>query len=257
MAIILINNTIEFDEDLKVLKNIETDDMINLSFTSCNLLSLLITHKGDVVSRNEIFVNVFDINGSHTTHNNLNQYISSLRKNIKTLGIEEDVIITIPRIGFMIAQDVILTKDIDPENKLNENSPVIVIPDHIKTSKIVIMFLCLAMSVYACYFLYNINKTKISKETIPVVQIKKTVTNGNCKINIINKDDHLPTTEIENILSDFTSYTKEECQNNTYYYLFRSNIIDARYQKFILKCIGDITKFPGCHSFYDSISGEL
>ncbi|EPB5915896.1 transcriptional regulator [Citrobacter amalonaticus] len=254
MEIILINNIIEFNEDQRKLKNIETDDCITLSFTSCNLLSLLLKHQGDVVSRTEIFINVFDINGSHTTHNNLNQYISSLRKNIKSLGIDEDVIITIPRTGFMITKNLTITKDIE---KYCSDTITSDIPKHINKSKMIVMFFTFAISSYICYYLLNYNKTKITKESIPVTEISNTFEKGNCQFNIINNDDVLSSSELKSLLKHFQPYTDEQCQQNVIYYFFRSNIINSGYQKFILKCIGDITNIPGCHSFYNSISGDL
>lgn len=153
MTIILLNNIIEFDNDNSRLLNKSTGDVINLSLTSSGVLNLLIEHKGDVVSRNEIFDKIFVFNGNNITNNNLNQYISSLRRNIKSLGIEEEFIITVPRVGFMISRDII-TSDIQYEHM--EADTTLINYKKKRAIKLISIYgalMCVIISGYLCYFL--------------------------------------------------------------------------------------------------------
>jgi DNA-binding winged-HTH domains len=106
-----IEGFITFDTENASLVNLLTGDSIELSQTSNRLLAELLNHRGDIVSRGEIFQSVFDRFGARASNSNLNQYISTLRKGMSELGIEKDVIITVPRVGFRISDNVIIKSD--------------------------------------------------------------------------------------------------------------------------------------------------
>lgn len=126
-----IEKLIQFDTENATLVNQLTGDSIELSLTSSRLLAKLLSHHRDVLSREEIFQSVFDQFGARSSNSNLNQYISILRKNIAELGIEKEVIVTIPRVGFRISEcvaisafdeqptDVVLINNIKTKTKSN------------------------------------------------------------------------------------------------------------------------------------------
>lgn len=119
-----IEKLIQFDTENATLVNLLTGDSIELSLTSTRLLAKLLSHHRDVLSREEIFQSVFDKYGARSSNSNLNQYISILRKNILELGVEKEVIVTIPRIGFRISENVSITFDdeLPGEEVLTQNS---------------------------------------------------------------------------------------------------------------------------------------
>lgn len=106
-----IEGFITFDTEDASLVNLLTGDCIELSQTSTRLLAELLNHRGDILSRNEIFQSVFDKYGARASNSNLNQYISTLRRNLNDLGVEKEIIVTVPRIGFKIAEDAIINND--------------------------------------------------------------------------------------------------------------------------------------------------
>jgi len=108
-----IEGFITFDTEEACLVNLLTGDCIELSATSTRLLANLLQYRGDIVSRIEIFQTVFEKYGARASNSNLNQYISTLRRSLSDLGIEKDVIITVPRIGFKISDEIIVTTDSD------------------------------------------------------------------------------------------------------------------------------------------------
>ena len=104
-----IEGFITFDTEEASLVNLLTGDCIELSATSTRLLTNLLQYRGDIISRVDIFQSVFEKYGARPSNSNLNQYISTLRRSLADLGIEKNVIITVPRIGFKISEEVIIT----------------------------------------------------------------------------------------------------------------------------------------------------
>ncbi|WBF44096.1 winged helix-turn-helix domain-containing protein [Serratia rubidaea] len=107
-----INGQILFDMDSGSLSLLGlSDEPLPISNPSKRLLLLLIVHQGEQVSRELIFRKVWDDYGMVSSNNNLNQCVSKLRRVLKTLGIEEEVIITVPKVGFMLSRSVAIECD--------------------------------------------------------------------------------------------------------------------------------------------------
>ena len=87
-----IEGFITFDTEDASLLNLLTGDCVELSQTSTRLLAELLNHRGDILSRSEIFHSVFDQYGARASNSNLNQYISTLRRNLSDLGVEKEII---------------------------------------------------------------------------------------------------------------------------------------------------------------------
>ncbi|MCS3409447.1 winged helix-turn-helix domain-containing protein [Serratia sp. AKBS12] len=102
-----INGHVLFDADSGSLSlMVFSDDPLAVSNPTKRLLLLLIINHGEPVSREVIFRKVWDDYGMVSSNNNLNQCVSKLRRILKTLGIEEEVIITVPKVGFMLSRDI-------------------------------------------------------------------------------------------------------------------------------------------------------
>lgn len=103
----LIHSFINYrTEDGAIWLNSDERSAITLTITMNRLLSLLLERKGQVVPRDEILENIWDKHGLRSSNNTLNKYISELRKLFVGFGIEEECIITIPRVGFMFSSDI-------------------------------------------------------------------------------------------------------------------------------------------------------
>jgi DNA-binding winged helix-turn-helix (wHTH) protein len=103
----IINQQIIFDSDMSTLGLVcAQDELIQISNPTKRLLLVLIAHKGEAITREVIFKKVWDDYGMVSSNNNLNQCVSKLRKIVKNLGIEEEVIVTVPKVGFMLHQQV-------------------------------------------------------------------------------------------------------------------------------------------------------
>ena len=122
-----INDHIIFDVDTGTMSLTDfPDDPISISNPSKRLLLLLITHHGEPVGREAIFKKVWDDYGMVSGNNNLNQCVSKLRRVIKNLGIEDEVIVTVPKVGFMLRYEIRVESCEGPEDRFvngDINSP--------------------------------------------------------------------------------------------------------------------------------------
>lgn len=74
--------------------------------TANRILTLLIESHGHVVEREYLLEQVWESHGLVSSNGSLNQYISILRKTLTSLTDIEDIIVSIPKVGFIISQDI-------------------------------------------------------------------------------------------------------------------------------------------------------
>ncbi|MEJ4047403.1 winged helix-turn-helix domain-containing protein [Erwinia sp. SLM-02] len=80
-------------------------DMLSLSRISNELLCLLVENNGRPLSRDDVLNELWGRRGLSSSSNNLNNYVSMLRKTLASLGVV-DIITTIPRYGFIFSAEV-------------------------------------------------------------------------------------------------------------------------------------------------------
>ncbi|MGL4757385.1 MAG: winged helix-turn-helix domain-containing protein [Aeromonadaceae bacterium] len=114
-----IADAVAFDEREGALENLASGEKLMLPLTACMTLAFLIEHQGQAISRDEIFRNVWDKYGYKASNNTLNQYISLIRRHLTDLGAGRDIIVTLPKVGFIIPSEVKIERDDDSEH----NSP--------------------------------------------------------------------------------------------------------------------------------------
>lgn len=102
----IIDDAVMFNEIKGSLVNLNTEDEINLPPTASCILLMLCHSNGAPVERGEVIESVRLKFGFDVSNNTLSQYISLLRKNLRSLGIEDDVIMTVPKVGFYISTDI-------------------------------------------------------------------------------------------------------------------------------------------------------
>ncbi|WP_249932425.1 MULTISPECIES: winged helix-turn-helix domain-containing protein [Citrobacter] len=84
----------------------DEDSVIILTATMNRLLAYLLERQGQVINRDELLDNVWDLHGLRSSNHTLNKYISEIRKHFVSTGIQAECITTVPRIGFMFNQDI-------------------------------------------------------------------------------------------------------------------------------------------------------
>lgn len=108
----IINNEISFNEEDGHLENSAAEISVLMATSTRRLLEVLISNQGNPVEREFLLKTVWDDNGLRSSNSNLNQYISILRKQLNQVGVPDNAIITIPRVGFMFSPDIDVRRDI-------------------------------------------------------------------------------------------------------------------------------------------------
>ncbi|MBK0034752.1 helix-turn-helix domain-containing protein [Erwinia sp. S43] len=114
----LINGTLKYNSYDGTLYLIDGSvDMLTLSRIANELLCLMVENNNNPLSREHILNDLWTKKGLSSSGNNLNNYMSILRRALSNLGFS-DVIITIPRHGFMLSADVEIMSDDNDEGEI-------------------------------------------------------------------------------------------------------------------------------------------
>lgn len=108
----IINKDVSFNEEDGNLENQVAEVSVLMAASTRRLLEVLIKNQGNPVTRDCLFKTVWDDNGMRSSNGNLNQYISILRKQLDQVGLPDNTIITIPRVGFMFNPDILISQEI-------------------------------------------------------------------------------------------------------------------------------------------------
>ncbi|WP_075180861.1 transcriptional regulator [Pantoea sp. 1.19] len=116
----LINGKIEFYPVANMLNpHAHPDDKIILNSPASRCFLLLIQRHGTVVSQHDFMEEVWKKNGVMVSPNTFYQNISILRKGLKEAGLEEEIIMTIPRIGLTLSESCSIQQVNDESNAPN------------------------------------------------------------------------------------------------------------------------------------------
>lgn len=107
----IINEAVEFHPATSTLRDLHNPDvMVALNSPAGRCLLLLISRVGTIVTQQEFMDIVWKQSGMRVTSNAYYQNISVLRKGLKRIGLGEDIIVTIPRIGLTLASGTRIRK---------------------------------------------------------------------------------------------------------------------------------------------------
>lgn len=87
---------------------LDDDSHVTLTATTSRLLKFLLDHRARVVYRDEILEKVWDAHGLRTSSHSLNKYISDLRAVFRNMGCAEEVIVTVPKVGFRVSESILI-----------------------------------------------------------------------------------------------------------------------------------------------------
>lgn len=152
--VFLLNSTVVFWPERNVLyaKSDETK-RITLSNPATRCLLLLIQQQGQVIERNYFFEHVWYINGAQVTNNTFYQNISLLRRAFKELSLNEELIVTVPKVGIRLEPqlEVLEQKIEDPLS----DQPVTASVSSVKTVKksLPMRTLCWLLAGFVCCFI--------------------------------------------------------------------------------------------------------
>lgn len=249
----LIEEQILFSPEEQQLTHVEKQESINISVIASQILAKLIEDQGHVVERETFFSEIIDRFGAASTNNNLNQYISNIRKQIHYLGIENEIIQTVPRVGFMIPLSIKVIEQ-------HANSHVILSPHTNKNTNLKVSLqrlwaIAMIIIIFSSITRFWKEKTNvIAWNEYPQVVATPINNDKSCQFFILQsgisyrKDDDFDSVSKLVKIEDLT------CDKgvNTRYYIYQSPINNSRYRRFVLKCTGDLSR-PACYSHYKSV----
>ncbi|WP_313080565.1 winged helix-turn-helix domain-containing protein [Atlantibacter sp.] len=100
----IINEKVMFSPDTNSLCPVDDKTKpIALHTPSSQCLLILLQHNNEVVSQKLLFEEIWEKNGALVTANTLYQNIALIRKALKTAGIDEEIIKTVPKQGVKIS----------------------------------------------------------------------------------------------------------------------------------------------------------
>lgn len=102
---VTINGSIIYNKDKSIIYNISNDEFIvTLQNPANQCLAILIEKRPEIVNQDYFFYHVWEKNGLPINVNTFYQTISLIRKALKSVGLEEDIIKTTPRLGINIPE---------------------------------------------------------------------------------------------------------------------------------------------------------
>jgi DNA-binding winged helix-turn-helix (wHTH) protein len=122
----LINNTLYFHPAKQLLQPVSGEDnTVSLNTPASRCLLLLLQKQGEIVTKEDFFLHVWENKGQYANTNTLYQNISLIRKAFRNVGFDEDVIYTVPREGFSFLGTAILLED---DSNISDDNTVLNTP---------------------------------------------------------------------------------------------------------------------------------
>lgn len=106
-----INEVVIYDSESAILFPFDkSNDMVTLTRISNDLLFLFVKNNNVSLRRDYILNELWEKRGLSASSNNLNNYVSMLRKALEKFGLV-GLITTIPKFGFIFEADIVIVND--------------------------------------------------------------------------------------------------------------------------------------------------
>ncbi|HIF2548599.1 TPA: winged helix-turn-helix domain-containing protein [Salmonella enterica] len=243
---IVIDGDINFTPMANCLKNVSTGETEELGHISSLLLLHLLINREQITRREEIFNNVFIPYGAKATDPNLNQHILFIRKALTAVGYKDDLIITVPKIGFKVNQCTITF--VSPANDVKQSG--MQKRGKTKGEKKTIIFygaaiMVLFISVTTAAFFRHQDKVHFEK-----INIKNELKYDQCNIKQITNEkvDKISPADVKRIL--LSMEVRPDCTRyHDVYYFQNSNATNTLKWGFTAVCSYDLGHY-NCDSYY-------
>lgn len=122
---IILNGVAAFlPEKHKIIAINGDQPALSLSIPASRCLSLLINYQGSVIQREHFFREVWLSNGAQVTNNTFYQNISLLRRAFKEFGLNEEYIVTVPKVGIKL-ENMLKVEHKETQEELLVYEPII------------------------------------------------------------------------------------------------------------------------------------
>ncbi|WP_300000346.1 winged helix-turn-helix domain-containing protein [uncultured Cedecea sp.] len=254
----IIQNAIRFDPaDYTLEQTHEPHTVVTLTVTMSRLLLFLVEKHGENVTKDDILSQVWEAHGLRASTNSLNKYISDLRQMFRALGLEDEIIATIPRVGFSISGAIVISTVSRMESEIVpivSATPLEERRDGLRTYQYVFLFIVVLFLSGLLFYIFHPKDsdediyTTTQKsypvgmiDTCPVVSLKPVA-------------DNLKARSIE-ITKHILAMRGRSCGNEIQYYIYFSEdvIYHQRGRVFLADCAMKDPKMgliTSCINFY-------
>lgn len=271
MVTYLIEGSILFIPSESTLNRISSNETVLLPLLTCDVFLMLLLSQGEAISRDKLLTDIFERREASPTNHNLNQYVLNLRKQLVFLGLENPVIQTVPRVGFMIPSGVLVEKreheqrsgsyekllkdkntftetHIAPPTKRGGLS-VVRLSQGLLSAWILLMLLI--TSLLLKYQSQNAS-TAIHWDDPPYANPVALNDDKMCQIFIIPSGIDIHKDNAEKYKSLIHKFVPVQCTTNemTRYYIYRSAESATKFRTFVLRCSYHNNDRPYCYSWY-------
>lgn len=248
-------------EDGAIWLQDDEGSLVVLTVIMNRLLTYLIEHRAQVVPRDDLFHNVWDLHGLHSSNHTLNKYLSELRKQFRIFGVTTECITTIPRIGFMFNGDVdvqIATEDQDdmtPAPKTDHGSPCLLTSDSGVPSPHLFISIAIVSIVLATGLYFVLSGLSLKDKLQPR---KKDITTfllfnyGNCPVYTTQNNSASLTERKKSLFLDLAKGNNIACLSGTsfLYNISESYLYGREGRAFISRCTSKDNEYISCLNYY-------
>lgn len=238
----LINNYVIYDSVKGELYTRNDGEVIKLSKTLNRLMLVFVQNNNQVLDKERLLQDVWKVHNQVVSDNNLSSNISVLRRYLLSF-FDDNIIISIPKVGFKLSADVVLD-DVKSElnNSINTEKKLI------KNKLLWLFFILLFIFLMIIFF----NKKNNHYANYPVIgKIDK------CNIYYINDDykidmEKISIKELQSKIADLGMNCNSSA--NVYYYVSSISIRDNdKGTSFLSYCPELLKDKPAmsCETFYE------
>lgn len=241
----------------------DESSLIVLTVIMNRLLSYLLEHRGQVVTRDGLLENVWDLHGLRSSGHTLNKYISELRKQFRNFGVTTECITTIPRIGFMfeggIDVQVLSQKSLNSQPDTNIDTSIDIAAteknDDSPPSRHVLIYpLIIAGIIAICsYFLpaefLHQENVQVPKKDIPTYLL---FNYGDCPVYTTQNNSTALAEHKKLLFLDLANQEGIACLHGTsfLYQVSESYLYGREGRAFISRCTLKDNKYISCLNYY-------
>ena len=244
----VIDGFIVFDYENTTLKNINTNDEVMLPLPAARLLHFIVISEGEILTREWLLNEVWDNFGLQGSNNNLNNYLSLIRRTLVNLECE-NFIETIPKVGIRLSTNAIITID----NREKKQSLSLILLGKLKSnvffSKFAVIYFALFLSF--CFSFLYFNSFIDGSFTIQ----KPYVYNG-CNIVLFNSAKNNDSVNINNLISNNIRRLGLSCnQQNVIFFDITQKVDNKGFNRYFLSfCTKKEERLINCSTY--NLQGE-
>lgn len=245
----LINDRVTYDSLNGKLYILNDGEVVRLSKTLNRLMLVFVQNSNKILDREQLLLSVWQGHNQVVSDNNLNSNISVLRRYLSSF-FDEDMILTIPKIGFKFSAQVVVEEKInlEPQNLNNKKNLLI----NNKSKKKLWFFL--GLTIFSIVFILGFVYIKHKNYSVSYPIVGKI---DQCIVYYINDDYKLDVKSFsENTLKEKISYLGINCKLPAKVYYYVSSILmkdDDKGTLFLSYCPETSKNQPvmSCETFYE------